>query len=88
MYSEELCASVVGFSNNCYRCCESIEEGRQALAAFVSKRAVTPSPAAIAQIAPRHTPSEHQHGRISSADVDDSWWCCFAGAEPGVYQGL
>ena len=82
IYSEELCASVVGYSKNCYRCCDSVEEGHQALRAFLERQTAAPSSVLT-------TPQpvlEEYHG--STMFVDDSWWCCFAGAEPGVYNGL
>lgn len=79
-HSEELSASVVGFPNNCYRCCESIEEGRQALDAFLARQAA-------AAPAPRPTPLERWN-RGPIMPIEDSWWCCFAGAEPGVYHRL
>lgn len=83
--SEDLCASVSGYSNSCYRCCESTEEGYQALATFLTSQAAIPSPNFVAQNASRLAALGH-HGH--TAHIDDSWWCCFAGAEPGVYQGL
>ena len=86
VHSEELCASVAGFSNNCYRCCESIEEGRRALDAFLGTQVAEPSPTPTPQNAPRPAPPEHRDS--PAMPIDDSWWCCFAGAEPGVYTGL
>ena len=86
IHSEALCASVVGFSNNCYRCCETIEEGMQALNEFMGRHiAMTPpTPATQTILEPVHV--EHRSDPATSAD--NSWWCCFIGAEPGVHQGL
>ena len=72
-YSKELIGSVIGFSNNSYRCCESIEEGRQALDAFMANRTT----------APRPVPLERDCG--STQSIDDSWWCCHWGQGP-VFQ--
>jgi len=83
-YSKELRDSVVGFSNNCYRCCENVEEGVQALTAFMEKQVATMSPVSANQT----TPGPTHIGLHSDPAMDDSWWCCFAGAEPGVYKGL
>ena len=83
-YSAELCASVNGFSKNCYCCCKSIEEGRQALQDFLARQATTSS-TPITQIAPRPKPLKRRRLIIPT---DHSWWCCFVGAEPGVYHGL
>lgn len=80
-YSEELCASVVGYSNSCYRCCESVDEGNQALRAFLARQsdaAIPPGPTAQTIPGPAHP----------ALPADNTWWCCFIGAEPGVYQGL
>ena len=85
-YSEELCASVIGFSNNHYRCCETIEEGLQALSAFRASRALAPSPAP--NNAPSPAPVTPAAPNNVFTSIDDSWWCCIAGAEPGVYHGM
>ena len=73
-------------SNNCYRCCETVEEGTQALNAFMARQvSVSPSTPAT-QNGPR--PMDIEQYPALPIPADDSWWCCFAGAEPGVYQGL
>lgn len=83
---DSLECSHVGFSGNCFRCCESIEEGRKALAAFLAKRDFSATPTLVAQVPLRS--ASHENNPTSIAPADDSWWCCFAGGEPGVYQGV
>ena len=85
-YSQELCASVSGFPSNCYRCCENIEEGDQALRKFLAARAAETSPAPTTQTIPG--PTRLEPSPTTATSTDDSWWCCFSGAEPGVYNGL
>ena len=138
-FSNELHASVSGYPNNIYRCCESAEEGQRALDKYLSKsektvpRRATPDP--LVQSQPLVTksdaspPAKNPDSNIPSttenpdsstpspaekivpdspspaerlvpdspppaerpipdAPKDESWWCCFAGADPGVYMGL
>ena len=83
--SKELCASVVGFRGNSYRCCESVAEGNQALRAFRAQQANVTSSGPTAQT---DLGSTHRELLDPPVSPEDSWWFCFAGAEPGVYQGL
>ena len=86
VYSQELCALVTGYSNNIYRCCETIDEGNQALREFLARNAAAVSPAPTAQAIPG--PAHRERCSGLAVPADDSWWCCFAGAEPRVYQGV
>lgn len=47
-------------------------------------------PAIYPTAAPQTTPGPAHVERHADpvTPTDNSWWCCFAGAEPGVYQGL
>jgi len=89
--SEELRASVSGFPNNIYCCCESVEEGQRALDKYVLQPETPPLAPDLggrsqASVKPK-TPSPIEHP-VPDAPKDESWWCCFAGADPGVYMGL
>lgn len=94
-HSNDLHASVRGYPNNIYRCCESVEEGRRALDKYLSKRPEAPTLPLVSSDAGRSkspvtkpaSPHLAEHP-IPDAPKDESWWCCFAGAEPGVYMGL
>lgn len=85
--SNDLRASVNGFKNSIYRCCKDIQDGEQALRAFLARQ--TPSddtPSAVLELS--HEPESHPISITTTAGTDQKWWCCFAGAEPGVYLGL
>ena len=92
-HSNELSASVCGFPNNIYRCCESVEEGQHALDKYLLKWPSTSSASPLTTdkselpVAKPTTPGTAEHS-IPDARPDESWWCCFAGAKPGVYMGL
>ena len=83
--SKELCASVVGFPNNSYHSCKSVEEGNRALRAFRGQKAKTPSSSPIVQTSAGPT---HPKRSVPPVHPEESWWFCFAGAEPGIYQGV
>ena len=90
-YSADLRASVRGFPNNSYRCCESVEEGQRALDEYLLKQPGTsvppPAPDRPERSAKAPTPCPAERP-IPDMPTDESWWCCFAGAKPGVYKGL
>ena len=91
-YSNDLHVLVSGFPNNVYHCCESIEEGERVLEKYLSEHPAKPaSPLVQAKLKSPVTkptsPSPVEHS-IPDVATDESWWCCFAGAEPGVYMGL
>ena len=93
-FSDDLCASVSGFPNNLYRCCESVEEGQRALNGYKSKPEapslpyVTPDPdQSQPPVAKPDSPGPTEQP-VPNTPKDESWWCCFVGADPGVYMGL
>ena len=91
-YSNDLRESVCGFPSNVYRCCESVEEGQRALDKYLSQQAGTSGLSLVPDqperlVAKLAAPGPVGHP-ILDAPTDESWWCCFAGAKPGVYMGL
>lgn len=85
--SEELCDAALGFPNNIFRSCNSIEEGQCDLDAWITR--FSPHPSLPAAERPMYRGTASSTPPPETLDVDDgSWWCCFAGVEPGVFNGL